>query len=72
MNQPSLRWVLSPLDFRMHALTDTDEEPVGFLIARCGHYLPLSVEADADPIRSGKLCTSCAALAIGPPQFGRT
>jgi len=59
----SLRWALSPLDFRAHAVTELDDHPIGVLIARCGHRLPMVVELDAQP--PGAPCPACA-IAVDP------
>lgn len=59
----SLRWALSPLDFRAHAVTEIDDHPIGVLIARCGHRLPMVVEFDPEP--PGAPCSTCA-VAVDP------
>ena len=60
-----LRWALSPLDFRAHAVTALDDHPIGVLIARCGHRLPMVVELDSEP--PGAPCPACATAVY--PQF---
>jgi hypothetical protein len=51
-----LRWVLSPLDYRMHVLVDGDQ-PRGVVKARCGAVLPVVFPVHDQP--SGRPCPAC-------------
>ena len=59
----SSRWALSPLDFRAHAVAEFDNHPIGVLIARCGHRLPMVVELEPEPPAAP--CQACA-MAVAP------
>ncbi|HEX4100829.1 MAG TPA: hypothetical protein VHY21_09855 [Pseudonocardiaceae bacterium] len=52
----SLRWVLSPLDYRAHVLVDGGQ-PVGVVAARCGAVLPVVFPVHDQP--SGRPCPPC-------------
>jgi hypothetical protein len=49
VNSAAVRWALSPLDFRAHAVTEHDDHPIGVLIARCGHLLPMVCSSTQNP-----------------------
>ena len=36
---PAVKWGLSPLDWRSHAIDEGGDHPIGVLIAECGHRL---------------------------------
>ncbi|MGH4020005.1 MAG: hypothetical protein ACRDT0_12380 [Pseudonocardiaceae bacterium] len=59
------RWALSSLDYRAHALVDGGDDPIGVVMARCGHRLPASVPPARIP--PGAVCAHCAAA--GSPQL---
>jgi hypothetical protein len=52
----SLRWVLSPLDYRTHVLAEGDPA-VGVVAARCGAVLPVVFPVRDQP--SSRPCLSC-------------
>lgn len=55
-----MRWALSPLDYRAHAVTDATGGPPGGMVARCGHHLP--VAAGLDEVPRAALCAGCAVM----------
>jgi hypothetical protein len=69
----SLRWVLSPLDYRTHVLIDGDQ-PVGVVKARCGAVLPVVFPVRDQP--SDRSCPSCEVIlrvdSDAPRRFART
>ncbi len=69
MNPAALGWALSPLDFRAHAVTEHDNHPIGVLIARCGHLLPMVVTIDPTP--PGAPCPACALVVDPAPPHRR-
>lgn len=68
-----LRWVLSPLDYRAHVLTDGDQ-PRGVVAARCGAALPVVFPVRDQP--SGLPCPPCEVILRvdldAPSRFART
>ena len=66
----SLRWVLSPLDYRTHVLADGDQ-PVGVVKARCGAALPVVFPVHDQP--SDRPCPPCEVIlrAAVPGRFAR-
>lgn len=69
----SLRWVLSPLDYRTHVLVDGDQ-PVGVVKARCGAVLPVVFAVRDQP--SDRSCLPCEVIlrvySDAPRRFART
>jgi hypothetical protein len=67
-----LRWVLSPLDYRAHVLTDGDQLP-GVVAARCGAVLPVAFPVRDQP--SGRPCPPCEVIlrvdVDAPGRFAR-
>ena len=59
----TIRWGLSILDWRSHAIDERRYHPVGVFKAECGHLLMMVVQLHEQP--SGKPCEACAAVA-GP------
>jgi len=55
----SLRWVLSPLDYRMHVLVEGDQ-PGGVVAARCGAVLPVVFPVHDQPC--GRPCPPCEVI----------
>jgi hypothetical protein len=55
----TLRWVLSPLDYRTHVLAEGDQ-PVGVVAARCGAVLPVVFPVRDQP--SGRPCPPCEVI----------
>jgi hypothetical protein len=68
-----LRWVLSPLDYRAHALGEGNQ-PVGVVAARCGAVLPVVFPVRDQP--SGRPCPSCEVIlrldVVAPGRVART
>lgn len=56
------RWAHSTSNQRSHLLAERGTEPVGVLIAVCGHRMPWSVGATAHP--TGRSCPTCQALPV--------
>jgi len=48
-------WAHSPVDFRAHLLAD--DGTLGFLLAQCGHVMPLAARVDTAP--RGASCAAC-------------
>jgi hypothetical protein len=55
----AIRWGLSILDWRSHAVDERRYHPVGVFKAECGHLLMMVVQLHEQP--SGKPCETCAA-----------
>jgi len=51
-------WVLSPLDWRAHAVDPAADHPLGVWIARCGHHVNAAAPLCAQP--PGHRCPNCA------------
>jgi hypothetical protein len=56
----AVRWGLSVLDWRSHAINEVGEYPIGVLKAECGHLLMMVTTLHEKP--SGVPCEACAAL----------
>jgi hypothetical protein len=59
-----MKWALSRLDWRSHAIDEQRDHPIGALIAECGHRLVVISSLHDQP--NGRPCEACAAQ-----QFGR-
>ena len=55
----AIRWGLSILDWRSHAIDERRHHPVGVFKAECGHLLMMVVQLYEQP--GGKPCEACAA-----------
>ncbi len=55
-----MRWGLSVLDWRSHAINEHAEHPIGVLRAECGHLLMMVTTLHEKPY--GDPCEACAAL----------
>ena len=55
----SIKWGLSPLDWRSHAVDEHQENPTGGLKAECGHLLMMDASLHEEPC--GTQCETCAA-----------
>jgi hypothetical protein len=53
-----IRWGLSILDWRSHAIDERRYHPVGVFKAECGHLLMMVVQLHDEPY--GKACEACA------------
>ncbi|MGH3773218.1 MAG: hypothetical protein ACRDRW_17785 [Pseudonocardiaceae bacterium] len=63
-----LRWSLSILDFRAHAVDEDDDHPLGVFIAACGHLLLMGGLHDEPP---AGLCTGCSHVVVWRRVEGR-
>lgn len=63
-----VRWVLSPLDCRVHLLIPAADLPWGVLKARCGAVLPTGVARrhERPPGGAHRTCPTCAEIAKRP------
>jgi len=61
-----IKWGLSVLDWRAHAIDEGADHPVGVYRARCGHLLMVVTALSDGP--TGKPCTDCAALQFEAAQ----
>ena len=59
----AIKWELSILDWRDHAIDERRDHPIGVFKAECGHLLMMVTTLRATP--SGTPCQACAAVA-GP------
>ena len=57
----AIRWGLSILDWRSHAIDERGYHPVGVFKAECGHLLMMVTTLRAAPF--GTQCQECAAVA---------
>jgi hypothetical protein len=55
-----VRWGLSVLDWRSHAINEHAEHPIGVFKAECGHLLMMVTTLHKKP--SGEPCQACATL----------
>jgi hypothetical protein len=55
----AIRWGLSILDWRSHAIDERSDHPVGVYKAECGHLLMMVTTLHDRP--NGKPCEACAA-----------
>jgi hypothetical protein len=55
-----MKWGLSVLDWRSHAINERAEHPIGVLKAECGHLLMTVTTLHEKPYTA--LCEACAAL----------
>ena len=60
----AIRWGLSILDWRSHAVNEWGDHPIGVYVAECGHLLMVVTTLHDRP--NGKPCEACAAQ-----QFAR-
>ncbi|MGH3692637.1 MAG: hypothetical protein ACRDRX_01295 [Pseudonocardiaceae bacterium] len=58
-----IKWGLSVLDFRRHAVDECAEHPIGVYKAQCGHLLMMVTPLLAAPVSSR--CEVCAAVQSG-------
>jgi hypothetical protein len=56
----AIKWGLSVLDRRRHAVDEHASHPIGVLKAQCGHLLLMVTELDPEPL--GSRCKSYAAM----------
>lgn len=61
----TVRWSLSPTDFKAHALVDQGE-PLAVLTTRCGAQMP--VEAGIDTSPRAALCPACVRVIATPAR----
>lgn len=61
-----LRWGLSILDFRHHAIDERSGHPSGVYRAECGHLLLTVTVLREEP--AGPLCEACADLQLARAQ----
>jgi hypothetical protein len=62
-----VRWVLSPVDCRVHLLVPAGDLPWGVLKARCGQMLPSgSPHHERPPWGAHRTCPTCALIAQRP------
>jgi hypothetical protein len=54
----TMKWGLSVLDWRSHAIDECGDHPLGVLKAECGHLLMMVTTLHDRP--SGALCQECA------------
>jgi hypothetical protein len=59
-----IKWGLSVLDWRNHAIDEWADHPIGVLKAECGHLLLMVTTLHNEP--TGRVCEECAVV-----QFGR-
>lgn len=67
------RWALSPRDMRSHVLVDNGRDPIGIVLAVCGHIMPNSVDTGPQP--TGNRCEACepqTVLEVAAPHFCTT
>jgi hypothetical protein len=55
-----MKWGLSVLDWRSHAIDERAEHPIGVLKAECGHLLMTVTTLHEKPY--GAPCEACASL----------
>lgn len=55
-----MKWGLSVLDWRSHAINEHADHPIGVLKAECGHLLMMVTTLHEKPFRIP--CEACAAL----------
>jgi hypothetical protein len=53
-----MKWGLSPLDWRSHAIDERAYHPIGVLRAECGHLLMMVTTLHERP--NGTPCEACA------------
>jgi hypothetical protein len=53
-----VKWGMSLLDWRCHAINERGDHPNGVLIAECGHRLMFVTSLHDQP--HGKTCETCA------------
>ncbi len=58
----SIRWGLSVLDWRSHAIDERRHHPTGVYVAECGHSLMMVTKLHDRP--NGRPCEACAALQL--------
>jgi hypothetical protein len=58
----SVKWGLSVLDWRSHAINERAEHPIGVLRAECGHLLMTVTVLHETPYTAS--CEACAALQL--------
>lgn len=56
----AVKWGLSILDFRRHAIDERGVHPNGVLKAECGHLLQMVTPLHEEPY--GRLCAACVAM----------
>lgn len=67
------RWALSPRDMHSHVLADNGRDPIGIVLAVCGHIMPNSVDTGPQPTSSRcEACEPHAVLEVAAPQFCTT
>ena len=63
----AIKWGLSILDWRDHAIDERRDHPIGVFKAECGHLLMMVTTLRAAP--SGTQCEACAAVAESGHPF---
>jgi hypothetical protein len=63
-----MKWGLSVLDWRSHAIDERAHHPVGVYKAECGHLLMMAVALDDMP--NSKPCSHCSAGQAQAAQDG--
>lgn len=57
MSAPRIKWGLSVLDWRSHAIDEYADHSIGVYKAECGHLLMRVVELHEEP--NGRPCEAC-------------
>jgi hypothetical protein len=52
-----IKWGLSPLDWRRHAVDERRDHPIGVYVAQCGHLLLMVTPLLSEP--AGSRCEAC-------------
>jgi hypothetical protein len=53
----AIKWGLSPLDWRRHAVDERRDHPIGVYVAQCGHLLLMVTPLLSEP--AGSRCEAC-------------
>ena len=71
---PPVRWVLSPVDARVHLVVPAGDLPWGVSKARCGEVLPAGSphQPERPPWAEHRICITCAQIARRPASIPRS
>ncbi len=58
----AMKWGLSPLDWRRHAVDEWADHPIGVYKAQCGHLLLMVTELNTEP--AGSRCAACIGVLL--------
>jgi hypothetical protein len=58
----AIRWGLSTLDWRRHAVDPCANHPIGVYKAQCGHLLATVTPLDDEP--AGSVCEACSGIQL--------